>query len=30
LKDGLLNTIFTMTADSIVDPLYAYNDLGEV
>src|SRR5450432_4575070 len=28
LKDGLLNTIFTMTAESTVDPLYAYNDLG--
>src|SRR5882757_1140060 len=28
LKDGLLNTIFTMTADSSLDPLYTYNDLG--
>ena len=29
LKDGLLNTIFTMTYESSVDRLYAYNDLGE-
>src|SRR5664279_2579988 len=28
LKDGLLNTIFTMTPDSTLDPLYTYNDLG--
>ena len=28
LKDGLLNTVFTMTAESSVDNLYAYNDLG--
>jgi carbonic anhydrase len=28
LKDGLLNTIFTMTASSSLDPLYTYNDLG--
>src|SRR6201994_3303290 len=28
LKDGLLNTVFTMTPDSILDPLYTYNDLG--
>ncbi|HEY4937094.1 MAG TPA: carbonic anhydrase [Puia sp.] len=28
LKDGLLNTICTMTAESSLDPLYTYNDLG--
>src|SRR5450432_1111524 len=28
LKDGLLNTIFTMNHESKVDSLYAYNDLG--
>jgi carbonic anhydrase len=28
LKDGLLNTVFTMTPDSTLDPLYTYNDLG--
>jgi carbonic anhydrase len=28
LKDRLLNTIFTMTPDSSLDPLYAYSDLG--
>jgi len=28
LKDGLLNTLFTMTAESSLDPLYAYGDLG--
>ena len=27
LKDGLLNTIFTMTSGSSLDPLYTYNDL---
>jgi carbonic anhydrase len=29
LKDGLLKTVFTMTANSPVDPLYSYNDLAE-
>jgi carbonic anhydrase len=28
LKDGLLNTIFTMTPESSLDPLYTYDDLG--
>jgi carbonic anhydrase len=28
LKDGLLNSVFTMTSESSVDPLYAYDDLG--
>src|SRR5664279_878142 len=28
LKDGLLNTVFTMDHTSTVDSLYAYNDLG--
>ena len=28
LKDGLLNTVFTMSAESSLDPLYTYNDLG--
>ena len=28
LKDGLLNTVFTMTPDSSLDPLYTYDDLG--
>jgi carbonic anhydrase len=29
LKDGLLNKVFSMNADSSLDPLYTYNDLGE-
>jgi len=29
LKDGLLNSVFTMKADSKLDPLYTYNDLGK-
>src|SRR5580765_3137713 len=29
LKDGLLNTIFTMTPESSLDPLYTYDDLGK-
>ena len=28
LKDGLLNTVFTMSPESSLDPLYTYNDLG--
>jgi len=28
LKDGLLNRIFTMTAEQALDPLYTYDDLG--
>src|SRR5580700_6076588 len=28
LKDGLLNKVFTMNAESSLDPLYTYNDLG--
>ena len=28
LKDGLLNTVFTMTPESSLDPLYTYDDLG--
>jgi len=28
LKDGLLNTVFTMSPESTLDPLYTYNDLG--
>lgn len=28
LKDGLLNPIFTMTAEYRLDPLYTYDDLG--